>query len=550
MRLAHLVIGLRFNQCDTWRGIIPPHARANEIQEDHSRMSRQQRKTRPKDVLITPGKPVLAGRALQSLFDNAMSHHGAGRLDDAERLYSQILAVNPQHADAMHLLGVIACQTGRPELAAKKIADAIGLNGSTAFYYSNLSNALRQLGRPDEAAEACRQAIKLSPDFAQAHANLGSALYDAGHFEEAVSAYTMAVRLNPADALSHSNLGSALLELGHGEAARSSCQTAINLKPDEADFHLNLSFVLLKTGALREGWEKFEWRWRTPQMARFYRNFVEPLWHGEAAAGKTLLVHAEQGFGDTLQFCRYAPLAAALGLRIILEVQKPLVRLLGSLPGVDRVIGQGDELPPFHFHAPVMSLPRAFGTEVSTIPGKTPYLHADEDAAASWGQRVAALAGQRPRIGLLWTGNPRAHSPILAAISRRRAMAPELFAPLCAIQDLAFFSLQKEGAAPPPEFPLIDLMDEVKDFADTAALIANLDLVISVDTAVAHVAAAIGKKVWLLNRFDSCWRWFMGRRDSPWYPEIRLYNQPQSGDWKSVIAEIAADLIVFQKNYF
>jgi len=264
--------------------------------------------------------------------------------------------------------------------------------------------------------------------------------------------------------------------------------------------------------------------------------FARPQWRGEATR-KTLLIHAEQGIGDTLQFCRYAMLAAGRGLRVTMEVQTPLVRLLRGLPGVDLVRGCGDELPAFDLHCPMLSLPFALGTTMATVPSATCYLHADAALAAAWQARLAAMANQCLRIGLVWAGNPDA-----VAIDHLRSLAPDRLAPLFALSGLHFFSLQKGGPAAPGDFPLTDFMDEMADFADTAALIANLDLVISVDTAVAHLAAALGKPVWLLDRFYPCWRWLTGRRDSPWYPSLRIYRQPSSGDWDSVLAEVARDL--------
>jgi tetratricopeptide (TPR) repeat protein len=578
----------------------------------------QQSHAQISEVLTAAKTPLLAGATVQFLVDHAIKHHEAGRLDDAERLYAQVLAADPQHADALHLLGVIACQTGRPALAVERIIKAIRINGSAAYYHSNLSNALILLGRFDDAAVACRKAIALEPNFAQAHANLGTALAKAGRFNEAIAAcdtairldpddassyanlgdalwslgraeaaiaaYKTAIRLSPGDASAHASLGHALWAMGLAEAALEACNTAtrlnpnhaiahlnlgnaleglgrleeslaayrkaISLKPDIPESHFNLGHTLLKTGAFEEGWDKFEWRWKMKQMAGARRDFGKPFWQGEFVAGRTLLIHAEQGFGDNLQFCRYATLAAARGLRVILEAPKPLMRLLRGLAGVAHVIGYGDALPPFDFHVPVMSLPRAFGTTIETIPGKTPYLHADQDSVEVWRQRLSESVGQSLKIGVAWAGNPRNHSSELAAVDRRRSLAPEFLAPLFEIQGLRFLSLQKAGPPAPADFPLVDHMQGMEDFADTAALIANLDLVISVDTAIAHLAGALGKPVWLLNRFDSCWRWLTGRRDTPWYPDMRLYRQPAPGEWRPVVAEIAVDLALFQKRRY
>jgi len=216
--------------------------------------------------------------------------------------------------------------------------------------------------------------------------------------------------------------------------------------------------------------------------------------------------------------------------------------LSGGLPGVDLVVGPGTEMPSFDFHCPMLSMPLAMGTTLATIPRAASYLHAEQFQVAAWRSRLAALDNQGPRIGLVWAGNSYNHSPALAATDRRRSIAPDRLAPLFDVRGLHFFSLQKDGPAPPVNFPLTDYMDEMRDFADTAALISNLDLVISVDTAVAHLAAALGKPVWLLDRFDPCWRWLAGRRDSPWYPTLRLYRQPCPGDWHSVLAEVTQSL--------
>jgi hypothetical protein len=217
------------------------------------------------------------------------------------------------------------------------------------------------------------------------------------------------------------------------------------------------------------------------------------------------------------------------------------MRLLGSLPQVPMLVARGDVLPPFDLHCPMLSLPLALGTTVDTIPADVPYLSAPAAVAAAWGERLADYA-RGLRVGLVWAGNPRAHSPDLAAIDRRRSITPERLAPLFDIEGALFFSLQKDGPRAPDNLPMIDLMREIGDFADTAALIANLDLVISVDTSVAHLAAAMGKPVWVLDRFDSCWRWLRGREDSPWYPTLRLFRQPVSGDWDAVVARVALAL--------
>ena len=255
---------------------------------------------------------------------------------------------------------------------------------------------------------------------------------------------------------------------------------------------------------------------------------------------KTLPVHAEQGLGDTLQFCRYVTLTAQLGLDVILQVQEPLVRLLGSLPGPTMVLPLGAALPAFDPHCPMMSLPLALGTTLETIPAAIPYLRPDQAKAASWRSHLCETPGFC--VGVVWAGNPRTHNIAATATDRRRSIAPTLLEPLSAVPGVRLISLQKDGPPPPASLSLTEVMAEMADFADTAALVDALDLVISVDTSVAHLAGALGKPVWLMDRFDPCWRWMLNRRDSPWYPTMRLYRQPAPNDWQLVVAEIARDL--------
>jgi Flp pilus assembly protein TadD len=405
----------------------------------------------------------------------------------------------------------------------------------------DLGVALKEQGQIEAAVGCYRRALALQPDYPGAHNNLGNALRGLGRLDEAVASLRAAVALQPDYAEAHNNLGIAWQRQGRLDAAIDCYRRSLALNPDIPEVHNNLAMALLARGDLAAGWAEYEWRWKTRQLAAGWRDFARPQWAGEPADGRTLLIHAEQGFGDTLQFCRYAPLAAARGLRVVLEVQPPLVRLLRGLPGIDRVVAHGEALPDFDLHCPMLSLPLAFGTTLGSIPADVPYLHADAAQAAAWGTRVAA-AGEGVRIGLAWAGNPSEQTPAGGALDRRRSIDPGRLAPFFAVPGLRFFSLQKDGPAAPADFALTDVMPEMGDFADTAALVANLDLVVSVDTAVAHLAAALGKPVWLLDRFDPDWRWLFGRRDSPWYPTLRIYRQPRPGDWDSVLADVARDL--------
>jgi tetratricopeptide (TPR) repeat protein len=511
-----------------------------------------------------------ASPAPEDLFQAALEHYQAGCFGDAARPLRQILKTYPRHAGSLHMLGLAEQRMGHLESAIELIGKAIALDERNAPYHFNLSRALEDAGRLAEAARsyrrtltfwpdnpdahvnlgcvlqelgqledaaACfRKAIQLEPGFAEAQTNLGSALRDIGQLEEALICGRRAVELAPNLPAAHVNLGATLERHGRLDEAMACYRHALGLQPGLPAAHNNLALALLAKGDMEAGWNEYEWRWRMPKMRAEQRRFAQPQWRGEAAEGKTLLIHAEQGFGDTLQFCRYATHAAARGLRVIMLVQAPLVRLLGGVEGVALVAGRGDKPPKFDMHVPMLSLPRIFGTALDTIPNAGAYLHADETMEAAWRARLATLGCQGRRIGLVWAG-----SPSLAA-DRQRSISAEYLAPLLEVPGCDFFSLQKTGPAAPAGFALHDFMGEMDDFASTAALIANLDLVIAADTAVAHLAAALGKPVWLMDRFAPCWRWLTGRTDSPWYPTLRIYRQPRPDDWAPVIAAIVSDL--------
>jgi tetratricopeptide (TPR) repeat protein len=467
---------------------------------------------------------------------------GLRQLDEATACIGKAIDLRPAFPQAHYNLGTALAEQGRLVEAAACYRIAIDLQPHIPEAHNSLGYALARQGRLDEAVICYRRAIGLRANYPEAYNNLGHALGQQGQLDGAIACYRTALgfRRNYQDAAN--NLGAALAEQGRLDEAIACYRGTIDLDPDFAEAHFNLALALLAQGDLAAGWQEYEWRWRTPEGLTAQRIFAQPQWRGEPAAGRTLLIHAEQGFGDTLQFCRYGTLAAASGLRVIMQVPRPLVRLLRRLPGVALVIGPDEALPDFDLHCPMLSMPLAMRTTIETIPSTAAYLHADPDEVAAWRTRLAALEDPledyRPRIGLVWAGAARAGTT-LAAVDRRRSMSLARLAPLLDLPGLHFFSLQKDPATAPG---LTDYMAEMEDFADTAALIANLDLVISVDTAVAHLAAARGKPVWLLDRFDACWRWLTGRRDSPWYPTLRLYRQPRPGDWESVLAEIARDL--------
>jgi hypothetical protein len=473
-------------------------------------------------------------------FSHVVTLLSAGRHVELESRTRLMAEQYPNSGLVWKVLGFSLKAQGKDALSAFQKATQFSPNDPETHH--NLGVVLEGRGQLDAAAASYSRALALKPNLAEAHHSLGNTLQTLGQLDGAVASYHRALAIRPNHAETHHNLGLALQALDQLDAAAASYRQALAIKPDLVPTHVNLAVTLLARGDLPAGWEEFEWRWKTPLNSKLRRDFAQLQWRGEDARGRTLLLHAEHGFGDTLHFCRYATLAAARGLRVIVEVQRPLVRLLRTLPGVDLVIERGCELPAFDLHCSMFSMPLALRTTLATIPYAASYLQAHKAQAAAWQTRLAALPDQGPRIGLVWAGNPRLDSPDWATL-RLRSVAPERLAPLFDLPGLHFFSLQKGGVAAPEDFPLTDFMNEMQDFADTAALIANLDLVISVDTAIAHLAAALGKPVWVLNCFNPCWRWLRGRQDSPWYPSLRLFRQPKPGDWQAVIEKVRGELI-------
>jgi Flp pilus assembly protein TadD len=483
-------------------------------------------------------------------------------LDEAIACYRRALRLKWDPIDANTSFGNLFRERGRLEEGLATFRREVELKPDDPGAHLNLGLALKELGRLEEALACNLRAVELEPNYAAAHNNMGSVLSAQGRFDDAVACIRKAIELNPKNSGAYNNLGAALAALGQvdeafacyrkavelepvmprelrerqPDRASASARSVFALNPGRAIARTNLGMAMLAGGEFAAGWQEYEWRWKTPQMLQDQRLFAGPRWNGEPAEGKTLLILAEQGFGDTLQFCRYGPLAAERGLRVVMEVQKPLVRLLQSLPGVERVLARGEERREFDLHCPMLSMPLAMETTLETIPASPGYLRADDALIANWRERLAAMGINGPRVGLAWAGSGTLNA------DRRRSLPPARFAPLVDVPGVHFFSLQKDGPPPPPDFHLIDFMDEMEDFADTAALIANLDLVIAVDTAVVHLGGALGKPVWMLDRFDPDWRWLRGRRDSPWYPTLRIYRQRRPGDWGPVLAEAAMDL--------
>jgi hypothetical protein len=381
------------------------------------------------------------------------------------------------------------------------------------------------------------------PDYAEALSNRGNALYELKRFEDSLASYDRALTVRPDYAEALYNRGVTLHELKRFDEALASYDCALKVRPDYADAHFNEALCRMLIGDFKRGWEKHEWRWETAQLRSGKRNFAQPLWVGSSEiAGKTVLLHAEQGIGDTIQFCRYVPHVVERGARVILAVPEELHELMSTLPAKVQIISKGDPLPDFDMHCPLLSLPLAFGTRLETIPSTTPYLAAPEGKTSAWHDRLGKPT--KPRVGLVWAGNPRKELSNANLIDRQRSIEFDRLAPFFQVTECEFYSLQKGEDAvlqlreSTLRQQIIDWTDDLQDFSDTAALIENLDLIITVDTSVAHLAGALGKPFWLMNRYNTCWRWLLDRDDSPWYPTARLFRQDDTREWDNVIARV------------
>jgi tetratricopeptide (TPR) repeat protein len=480
---------------------------------------------------------------------NAFTHCNLGRAqqeleqwDASLASYDRAVALKPDYAAAYSNRGNVLRRLGRLHEALASFDQAIELQPNFVEAHVNRGNVLGELHRWPLALASHDTALSLRPDFAEAHCNRGLALKALLRPGEALASFDKAIALWPGHAEAHVNRGNVLGELQEFEAAIAAYNRAIAIQKDYAPAHVNRGLVSLLNGNFERGWADYEWRWRdtTRAQAREARRFSKPLWLGkENLAGETILLHHEQGLGATLQFCRYAERVADQGATVILGVQKPLLALLDGLAGVTQLVSEGTAIPDFDYHCPLMSLPLAFNTRLHTIPAQPGYLRADAVKVAHWRARLASVTG--PRIGLVWSGNA-----VHSNDHHRSIPLAELlrFLP----DDCHYVSLQKDLRA--TDQPLlrshpriIDAADELHDFSDSAALCQCLDLVITVDTSVAHLNGALGNKTWLLLPFNPDWRWLLQREDSPWYPTLKLYRQPRLGDWQGVLSRVGADLI-------
>jgi tetratricopeptide (TPR) repeat protein len=498
-----------------------------------------------------------------------------GRKGDALAHYQEAVRLHPSFAEAQGNLGNVLRELGRLDEALVSCRRAVELKSNFAIGHNHLGAVYSNLRRWEDAVTSFRQAIAMQAKYPEAHANLGDALRELGRFVQAEAALREAVRLRPAMAQAHLSLALVLLDRDRLEAAEGCCrealrrderlgaahqalgligtlqrrgeeaivayQKALELDPRDAAVHRNRAIALLSQGRFEEGWTEYEWRLQCPEAAN--RPFSQPLWDGAPLAGKTILLYAEQGFGDTLQFVRYAALVRERGGRVLLACQRVLLPLLRHAAGVDELMALGDVSPPFDLHAPLLSLPRIFGTTLQTIPAQVPYIEAEAKLVEQWRGELESISGFK--VGIAWQGSP------YYLFDRLRSVPLDEFAPLAAVPGVTLISLQKgfgseQMAELEGRFNVVDLgprLDESSGpFLDTAAVLKNVDLVICTDSATAHLAGAMGVPVWLATPFAPDWRWLVDRDDSPWYPTMRLFRQQQRGDWRPVFQSMAAAL--------
>jgi tetratricopeptide (TPR) repeat protein len=485
----------------------------------------------------------------QILFKNALSHIQLKEFDKAQELLNKAMLTAPDDPDILRIMSVNSALQLKYGDALNLIDRVIAITPNNGLAHSNRGNILKELHRHEEAIESFDRAIDLLPQYAEAYSNKGNALQELHRFEEAITWYDKAIKLQPDYAEAYSNKGNALEWLHRHDEAMENFDRATAINPQYIDAYWHKALSQLASGNYELGWQNYEARWSKSHPVRFQYSNIPRLQSVQQASGSRILIWAEQGLGDTIQFCRYIKLLSEAGANITFAIPKALIATLESLSPYCALVESIDVASErFDYQSPLLSLPLVFGTTLETLPVAVPYLKASPEKInyfASLIRQTKAL-----RVGLVWNGGFRVDHPELWDTNKRRNIDLELLAKLKDISSIDFYSLQKGD---PAEAELrerkaelwpsiINMAGHLNDFSDTAALIENLDLIISVDTSSAHLAGALGKPVWILNRYDSCWRWVRGREDSPWYPTAKIYQQKQPGNWDEVIARVRFDL--------
>ena len=480
---------------------------------------------------------------MEDLWSQALQAQRSGDMAKTYALCEALLAQDPHHFGALNLLGLLALSVDQPAEALTLLDSALALFPAEPGALVNRGAALHKLGRKDEAIAAYRQAVRVDASFAHGWYNLGTTLKEVGQLEEAEAALRACISAQGDYRAGHFNLANTLMELRRYDEAVSHYDRSVELDPTEPEAYKNRSFAHLMMGRFREGFEDFEWRWQTPPLDKAWRDRGCPKWDGkQSLQGKAILVHAEQGLGDTLQFCRYLMAVKAQGAaQVVFEVQRPLLHLMRMVEGADVVVPQGLPLPAYDFHIPLMSLPRALGTTPATIPAPVPYLGAPSGSAEGWRTR---LPEDSFNIGICWQGSAK-------GTEVGKGIPLSAFKPLSEVPGVRLFSLQKQGGEDDwrqaPAGMKVESFGPAFDseipFADTAGVMCNLDLVVTTDTSVAHLAGGLGVPVWVALPYAADWRWRATGSTTPWYPNMRLFRQAQRGQWDSCFSEIEQALM-------
>jgi tetratricopeptide (TPR) repeat protein len=483
-------------------------------------------------------------RNLDALTLRAGPLYDLKRYDESIATSNKAIEVNPRLAVAYYNRGVALGALGRHAEAAASYDLAIALNPTYVDALFNRGNALEETNRLAEALASYDQVFALAPEHSRAWNNRGNVLLKLQRHEEAIECYKKAIAIDPQYGECYYNHGNALLELERIPEAFDYYTKAVALRPDHPDIPFNEGMTRLLLGDLREGLKRYEGRFDKREQAPLRRGFSQPFWNGGDLNGKRILLHSEQGLGDTIQFARYIPLVARKGGEVILEVQTELKTLLTNVEGVTQIVGRGERLPDFDVHHFLVSLAMVMGTELETIPAEVPYIYPAPDRVAKWQERMPRTG--KLRVGLVWSGNP------LVKTDAKRSIGLAKLAPLLDMTEVQFFSLHKQvRPADAPllgNLPIVHFGEELQDFADTAAVISQLDLVIGSDTSVIHLAGAMAKPFWLLTKLSPDWRWLLQREDNPWYPTAKLYRQPKMDDWESVVERVRNDLALLAQG--
>jgi tetratricopeptide (TPR) repeat protein len=485
---------------------------------------------------LNPGSPQIEANLAKAYIDQGNTLLSDRRYGEAVPCYQNALKLQPDHRWMLNNLAIALQETGRPQEALMVCLRAVEVHPDFVEAWYNLGRIHQDLDRQTEAAAAFERALLLRPDYAAARSNMAMTLQARGRFDEAVVEYRRAIESDPEYDDPQINIGIALRDAGRTDEAIAHYRNLLSVRPDLAEARWNLGITLLRQGQLEEGFAAAEARRRIPRL-KCDRTFNRPQWQGEDLSRRTILLHYEQGFGDVIQFVRYASLVHDRGGRVIVLCQPELKRLFENQLQIEKVIAEGESLPAYDVHCPLLTLPLIFRTTLESIPNNVPYIKPDPSLASKWADRLSPLRPART-IGIAWAGNPR------HANDDQRSIPPELLGPLAQVPGVRWVSLQKPRPAKLPNLNLLDLTDEFSDFADTAALVFNLDLVISADSAVAHLAGALGKPVLTLLPYVPDWRWMLDRTDSAWYPTMRLFRQPKFGDWLDVVSFLAGVTLV------